>query len=142
MYDLANVVTLLQTEHPDFRVVLDKGKEPSFKNPDDPVEVQVSYEAVTDIETLGDGETGDPYVEFDEDLLFHFSVQVNCKVEDVPTIEQSLYETLRGWLPIPSEKGYSGCMLSGGKKKGLANGRIWWIMDWRLEYPRVSTTSF
>lgn len=142
MYDLANVVTLLQTEHPDFKVALDKGKEPSFQNPSAPVEVQVGYNAVTDLDTLGDGETGDPYTEFDEDLLLHFEVQLNCKLEDFPSVHRALYETLRGWLPTPSEKGYSGCMLSGGKKKGLANGRIWWMMDWRLEFPRVTTVSF
>lgn len=139
MYDLAGVVALLKTEHPDFKIDLDRGKEPSYKNSSDPVDIQVGYNAVTDLESLGDGETGDPYIEFDEDLLFHFEVQINCKLEDFPATHIALYNTLRGWLPVPSEKGYSGCMFSGGKQKGLANGRIWWVMNWRLEYPRVST---
>jgi len=115
-----------------------KAKEPSLANDIDPPRLFVGYHSITALGHLGEGHAPDKYMEFAEDLSQMFTTQFTCAVGSVPTVWHAVRNSIAGWAPLPAEKEYTGIYHSGGGVMGLDNGRIWWLDNWRIDFPRAN----
>lgn len=137
MYDLAGLITHLATDT-GYSVDWSKMKEPSLANAGDAPTIGVGYHSVTPLGGLGEGDSPDPYEAFAEDLGQGIQLQIICKVEDFHIVWKAVYASMRGWIPLPAEQNYTGMFHSGGGNAGISNGRIFWIENWRIDFPRAN----
>lgn len=139
MFDLSELVTALTEDN--FRAALDAGKEPTLANQDEVGRIQVGYHSVESQGGLGDGVSSDSCQKLTEDLSFVFYTQFTCSLTDFPTFWKQVYLSVNAWIPslITSDRDYTATFLDKGGKKGIANGRIWWIDYWQIDFPRVES---
>lgn len=137
MFNLTPVIEKLITDT-GYDVSFARAKEPSFANENDPPRLFVGYHAILSLGHLGEGESPDPYMAFAEDLSQSFQTQILCSVADLPVTWHNVYNSLHGWMPLTVEKEYSGIFYSNGGVMGLNNGRIWWLDNWRMDFPRAN----
>lgn len=118
---------------------LDVGKEPSLANLTDLGRVQVGYHTIKAQSGLGDGVSSDSCLKLTQDLSFVFYTQFTCNLADFPTFWDSIYAVVTNWIPTftAPDQDYTATFLEEGGKKGMANGRIWWIDYWQIDFPRV-----
>jgi hypothetical protein len=137
MFDLAELVTLLQTAG--FKAALDSGKEPSLANQSDEGRIQVGYDSVESQGELSDGISSDSCLKLSQDLAFVFYLQYTCKLEEFPEFYTTLYSLVNSWIPTPviPDGDYTATFMDKGGKKGISNGRIWWVDYWQIDFPRV-----
>ncbi len=140
MFDLTELVNLLTTNG--IRADLDKGKEPSLANQAEEGRVQVGYNSVEAQGDLSDGFSSDPTLRLAQDLAFSFYLQYTVKLEDFPTFYSQLYQLVSNWTPVNiiPDADYTATFLDKGGKKGIANGRIWWVDYWQIDFPRVQSS--
>ena len=140
MFDLTELVTLLNSEG--VKANLDFGKEPSLANQGDEGRVQIGYDSVDSQNNLSDGVSADSVLKLSQDLSFLFYLQYTCKLEDFPSFYSKLYEIVNNWTPVSvlPDADYTATFLDKGFKKGVANGRIWWVDFWQVDFPRVQST--
>ena len=141
MFDLTELVTVLNTAN--IRATLDSGKEPSLANQPDEGRVQVGYHSVESQGDLSDGISMDSCAKLAQDLAFIFYLQYTCKLEDFPTFYSTLYNIVNSWIPVNilPDADYTATFLDKGGKKGIANGRIWWVDYWQIDFPRVQSNN-
>ena len=139
MFDLTELV--IELTNAGLLATLDNGKEPSLANLDDVGRIQVGYNSVESQDGLGDGISSDTMKKFEEDLSFIFYTQYTCKLENFPAFFDSVYAVVNNWTPgiTNPDKDYTAVFLDKGGKKGVANGRIWWIDFWQVDFPRVES---
>jgi len=137
MFDLTALITKLQTDTT-YACSWAKAKEPSLLNDTDPPRIFVGYHSINALGHLGEGHTPDYYEAFSEDLSQGFQTQFTCAVNLVPTVWHAVYNSCSGWVPLEPEKEYTGIYHSGGGVMGLDNGRIWWLDNWRMDFPRAN----
>ena len=140
MFDLTELVNLLNTNG--IKAHLDFGKEPSMANQGDEGRVQVGYDSVDSQNDLSDGISADPVLKLSQDLSFLFYLQYTCKLEDFPTFYSTLYNLVNNWTPVSviPDADYTSPFLDKGIKKGTANGRIWWVDYWQIDFPRIQSS--
>lgn len=140
MFDLTELVTYLADAG--LRVALDSGKEPSMANLSDEGRIQVGYNSVESQGELSDGVSSDSCLKLSQDLAFIFYLQYTCKLEDFPEFYSTLYNLVNNWTPVNviPDADYTATFLDKGGKKGLANGRIWWVDYWQIDFPRVQSS--
>lgn len=141
MFDLTELVTVLNAEG--IKANLDMGKEPSLTNQSDEGRVQVGYNSIESQGELSDGISTDSCLRLSQDLAFVFYLQYTCKLEDFPEFFSKLYSIVNNWTPVfvlPDAE-FTTTFLDKGAKKGIANGRIWWVDYWQIDFPRVQSTA-
>jgi hypothetical protein len=141
MFDLTQLVTELTNNG--IKAALDSGKEPSLANQSDEGRVQVGYDGIDAQGELSDGVSCDHILKLAQDLSFSFYLQYTCKLEDFPVFCSTLYNIVNNWTPVAIEPDadFTGTFLNKGYKKGIANGRIWWVDFWQIDFPRVQSTT-
>ena len=141
MFDLTELVTVLTTAG--IRAALDSGKEPTLANQTDEGRVQVGYQSVESQGDLSDGFSMDSCKKLSQDLAFIFYLQYTCKLEDFPSFYSTLYELVNTWTPVAilPDADYTATYLEKGGRKGVANGRIWWVDYWQIDFPRVQSNN-
>jgi hypothetical protein len=137
MYDITTALVKLRTDT-GYDCDWAKAKEPSLLNDIDPPRVFIGYHSITALGHLGQGEAPDPYMYFAEDLSQMFTTQITCAISLLPTAWHKVHNSLSGWIALPAEKEFTGIYHSDGGVMGLDNGRIWWLDNWRLDFPRAS----
>lgn len=137
MFDLSELVTELTSAN--FKATLDSGKEPSLANLDDIGRIQIGYHTVESQGGLSDGVSSDSCQKLTQDLSFVFYSQFTCSLADFPDFWSSVYQVITDWIPTftAPDQDYTTTFLDKGGKKGVANGRIWWIDYWQIDFPRV-----
>lgn len=133
MIDLQTVINRL-TSTTSYTIVPTKTKEPDLqditalpivfvgygtirsKNPNSPIEHSI-------FNTAG------------EDLVQSFELQTVCEIAQFNAIWKTLYATLIGYNPIPTEQYHTGFTYSHGGVMGIANNRLWNIDMWNIGFP-------
>lgn len=140
MFDLTELVDTLVAEG--IRADMDSGKEPSIANKNEEGRVQVGYHSVESQGDLSDGSSSDSCIKLSQDLAFIFYLQYTCSLEDFPTFWSSLYSIVNKWIPVSvvPDADYTATFMDKGGKKGIANGRIWWVDYWQIDFPRVQSS--
>jgi hypothetical protein len=140
MFDLTELVTVLTNAG--IRAALDVGKEPSVANKDEEGRVQIGYHSIESQGDLSDGISSDSCLKLSQDLAFIFYLQYTCSLEDFPVFWSSLYNIVNNWVPVSvvPDADYTATFMDKGGKKGISNGRIWWVDYWQIDFPRVQSS--
>lgn len=72
-----------------------------------------------------------------EDLVQGFDIQIVTTTDDLPTVWKTVYNSLIGKNPTPSEVTRSGLTYNKGGVMGIANGRLWWLDKYNLAFPTL-----
>ena len=115
-----------------------KQKEIGTGNFGDPPRVIVGYDSVHSSGNLGDSDTPDTYLQYEEDLVQVFTVQFNCDTTSLHSVWQNIYNALAGWNYSATEINYSGLMYAVGGIMGVEGGRTAWKDRWKLDFPRIT----
>ena len=114
-----------------------KAKEPIEISEQELPKIYVGYANIDSINPTNP-KTYDEFELHGEDLTQYFDIQINCKIEDLPTIWQTVYDLFVGENPVPTEKNYSGLTYSQGGVMGLENKTIWWVDRWKISFPTLN----
>ena len=139
MYDISSFITRLNTNWTNPVASLDQGQELSLQSREASPVFLFSYRAVTpDDHVLGDGIAPDNFNAFRDNFRQILEIKINCSIVNFPVIWKEYKAFLENWNPIDTEQEYSSLFYLGGQRQGIANGRMTWIDNWGIDFPRVT----
>lgn len=137
MIDIQLLIDRITTET-GYTVTLAKETQPNLQNIDlELPQIFVGYLQVDSIGEINTDWSADEYAQNAVDLQLNFSVQLLCKHSEFPIVWETVRESLTGWNPLPNQDKYSTMLYVGGSALGLQNSRLWWVDQWKINFPAI-----
>lgn len=139
MYDIADIITLIQTTG--YTVERAKAKEPVLSELTDLPIVYVGFRGIgaenpTTLEGVG------AYNQNGENLTQSFEVQICCEEQELPVIWRAVFKSLVGKNTQPLEQEMSSITYGKGGVIGFENGRLWHLDRWYVDFPSMNVFNF
>jgi len=139
MYDIADVITLIQTTG--YTVERAKAKEPILSELTSLPIVYVGFRGI-DSRNPTTPESFSNYEQNGENLIQTFDVQIVCDEIQLPVIWRKVYKSLAGKSTQPLEEQFSALTYQKGGVLGLENGRMWHLDRWGVQFPSANPFIF
>lgn len=139
MYDIADVITLIQTTG--YTVELARAKEPVLSELNTLPIVYVGFRGI-DSKNPTTPESFSNFEQNGENLIQTIDIQICCLVTDLPVIWRKIYKSLSGKSPTPVEEQFSSITYQQGGVLGLENSRLWWLDRWAVQFPSLNVFDF
>jgi len=139
MYDIADIITLMQTTG--YTVERAKAKEPVLSELNTLPIAYVGFRGI-DSNNPTTPESFSNYEQNGENLIQTFDVHICCESTDLPVIWRKIYKSLSGKNPIPAEAQFSSITYQQGGVIGIENARLWWLDRWAVQFPSLNVFNF